>query len=90
MEIDHTDHTGHDHDKYTVIYTPGPAPKTCNGCGQELTPVTIYLHPEQKEALEWLIKDRKKSANTIIEHFTTLEHGKRQRSAAKRVRKPKA
>lgn len=65
-------------------------PQTCKGCGLQLTPVTIYLHPKQKEALDWLEHDRKKSATTILGHFIELEHGKRQRSAAQRIRKPKA
>jgi hypothetical protein len=66
------------------------APQVCKGCGQQLTPVTIYLHPDEKVALDWLVQDRKKGATAIINHFITLEYGKRRRAAAQRVRKPKA
>jgi hypothetical protein len=86
MEEHFHDHSGHEH---TVIGELAVA-QPCKACGQTLTPLVIYLHPEQKAELEWLEKDRKKDATSIIEHFIHLEHGKRKRAAAQRVRPQKA
>jgi hypothetical protein len=81
------DHEGHQHHTFEMIPIHD---QTCKGCGQQLTPVVLYLHPEQKATLEWLEKDRKKSANTIIEHLIQLEGSKRQIAASKRTRSKKA
>jgi hypothetical protein len=80
----------HRHDKYEVTFIQGPQPTTCTECGQTLVPITIYLHPEEKSTLDWLIQDRKKQPGTIIRHLIKLEGSKRRIAASKRVRPKKA
>lgn len=60
----------------------------CTHCGQILQPVTVQLHPEQKETLDWLIQDKGQTANQIIDRLIWLEGNKRRKIASERKKKP--
>jgi len=45
----------------------------CTDCSATLEAVTIYLHPDMKETLEWLMQYRNQEADQNLERLIWLE-----------------